>query len=333
MLFDVNAKRKETLHAGFLKGLNVKTDSAKIHALCAYNKISDVFGNIDDIKTMYYFNYCCCPPQDLIRYLLKQTGNADVTCFSWSISRDGITPLIRLRQEGVITNLKFLINYDLKKFSIEAYNILAKHCDKIKKMQLHAKGFLISNDKYKITLISSGNYSSNPRLEAGVLTTDKEVHAHCEDIINLAFERGDDCFVEDLRKEQPTKPNDIKANRDLYLFRGISGSGKTTIATKLCDVVYSNDDYFGGKITKERMPDAITNCFWKVKQAMEDNVAKIGVANHFVIAKDLEKYYYIAKVYGYNVHSLICENRHNGKPNLEAHEIKSMINKMEIKLC
>lgn len=61
---------------------------------------------------------------------------------------------------------------------------------------------------------------------------------------------------------------------------------------------------------------------------------EIVVSNTFTQEWEMDAYYKLAKEYGYNVFSLIVENRHNGvnTHNVPESKIEQMKNRFEIKL-
>lgn len=110
----------------------------------------------------------------------------------------------------------------------------------------------------------------------------------------------------------------------LYIFRGVPGSGKTTVAEHMAEhlhfgdsIICCADDYhmvngeYKWKI--ENQGYAHKSCQTKCETLMKDNVPTIILANTNTTAKEMKPYETIAETYGYTVFYLVVENRHGGK--------------------
>lgn len=114
----------------------------------------------------------------------------------------------------------------------------------------------------------------------------------------------------------------------LYLIRGVSGSGKSYLAERLTKANYSADDYFmrNGKYEyhHSKIADAHAYCQKEVRYAMEDRCPTIAVHNTFTRRWEMEVYYEMAKVYGYNVIEIIvksdCFENEHGVPKAKIDE-------------
>jgi predicted kinase len=134
----------------------------------------------------------------------------------------------------------------------------------------------------------------------------------------------------------------------LILLRGLPGSGKSLLGEVInspifnwsgSNVVLSADDYYINKdgiyeFDVEKITEAHNDCIQRCAKLMSGGSNKIVVANTFVEQWELRPYYEIADRYGYCVHSLVVENRHNGKDSHDVPEetIADMKSKFEIKL-
>lgn len=124
----------------------------------------------------------------------------------------------------------------------------------------------------------------------------------------------------------------------LIILRGLPGSGKTTLAHQIADVVCCADDFFykGGEyqFDPKKLAQAHQQCRDNVKVAMEKGVTKIAVANTATQVWEFEPYLKMAQDFGYQCHSLIVENRHGS---LNCHDVpdtivESMRQRFEIQL-
>ena len=127
--------------------------------------------------------------------------------------------------------------------------------------------------------------------------------------------------------------------KNIYLVRGIPGSGKTTFAKTLEGLHIEADMYFtdeNGVYTFEptKIKDSHKWCNDLVEEWMREEQDKIVVSNTFTQEWEMENYYKLAEQYGYRVTSIIVENRHNGvnEHGVPEDKIEIMKNRFEIKL-
>ena len=133
---------------------------------------------------------------------------------------------------------------------------------------------------------------------------------------------------------------------DLILLRGIPGSGKSTLGNVILNClpnenhhVLSADDYLINdngeyKFNSSKLREAHNDCHEKCAKRMKLEFSKIVVANTFTEEWEMDRYYEMADRYGYRVHSIIVENRHDGKNihGVPEDKLQQMKERFQIKL-
>ena len=106
---------------------------------------------------------------------------------------------------------------------------------------------------------------------------------------------------------------------NLILVRGVSGSGKSTIAPMFENaVLVSTDDFFldeYGEYVFDANSLVINHqfCQLAVRMMMQDDEELIVVHNTFTADWEMDAYFDLAREHGYAVHTIIVENRHGSK--------------------
>lgn len=105
-------------------------------------------------------------------------------------------------------------------------------------------------------------------------------------------------------------------NKILFLLRGLPWSGKSTFSKLLGGVHIEADQYFmeNGeyKFDSSKIKLAHNYCQSQTSAWMDSNVDRIVVSNTFTQEWEMKPYFDLVKTYGYQVFSIIVENRHGG---------------------
>lgn len=127
----------------------------------------------------------------LIVYILKQTGPAHIFLTTYSIAEDSINAIKRKVEQGEILSVRFIIDNRVRSMSPKNFDLLVG-CfpGSYRCRALHAKVALIYNDKYQITLIGSQNATKNPKLERGIIHTDRRIFEFDKKILEHEFDTG-----------------------------------------------------------------------------------------------------------------------------------------------
>jgi len=131
--------------------------------------------------------------------------------------------------------------------------------------------------------------------------------------------------------------------KELILLRGLPGSGKSTLAKMLVgDKDYCHkeaDQYFMDRegnynFKPSKIKDAHAWCKMEIEFVMKYEHSPVVVSNTFTQEWEMDAYYELAAKYGYRVHSLIVENRHNGvnEHGVPEDKLEQMKDRFEIKL-
>lgn len=123
-------------------------------------------------------------------------------------------------------------------------------------------------------------------------------------------------------------------NKVIIVLRGVSGSGKSSVAEYLAElyrigsdgksgdstqrcVVCTADDYFlvNGeyKFDFTKLGQAHAQCLSKFEKALIDKIELVIVANTNTKESEINPYIKLARASGYTVLSLVVENRHANK--------------------
>ena len=296
-------------------GLSVseKSDAETLQWSEKFATMRQAVGVIRKGEVKYFVSRGTWSMYELLKYLLTQTGPAYVDAFTWNISMPAVTVLIDLKERGVIRSMRFLVHSAMKRYTAEAISVLQRHCDRLVLYPNHAKGFLIFNESWTVSVIASANFSNNVNVEAGAISCDPAVwHLHRQWLDPLFAD-------EELRSSNRVEDRDAvtrhppESGRILYLVRGFAAESRTAAARHLADAVFSDDDYFYDlsgiyRFEREKLPRAKAECFNSTRCAMEDRRDRIAVENVFAKERDLADYYALAASYGYRVVSLIAES-------------------------
>lgn len=131
--------------------------------------------------------------------------------------------------------------------------------------------------------------------------------------------------------------------KNLYIVRGLPGSGKSTFAKSLGGTHFEADMFFMKdgeyKFDMTKIKDAHNWCQNSVNSAMIlNNTAGLNetivVSNTFTQEWEMKPYIELAEQYDYRVFSIVVENRHGGinEHNVPEEVLTKMRDRFEIKL-
>lgn len=126
---------------------------------------------------------------ELMFYILKQTGAAHVNMCTWSISQDAIEQITRRFYAGEILSMRFLLDSRVKVCKAKPLQMIAANFPYVI-TSVHAKVVTIENRDWRLSIVSSQNATSNPKLERGVIMVRDDIFEFDKQIFDYEFERN-----------------------------------------------------------------------------------------------------------------------------------------------
>lgn len=163
------AKQAEESHDLTVKTFNQEPVSSQF-AGKADQILKKYIGQIQKDHAIHFITSGRFSMNDLLLYVLKQTGPADVWISTWSISELAIRQIVQKYTEGIIRSISFLIDPRVKNRNPKPLQmVIANFNDTVKLKACHAKVTLIENESWTISIIGSANLTQNPRIERGII--------------------------------------------------------------------------------------------------------------------------------------------------------------------
>lgn len=120
---------------------------------------------------------------DLLIFMLKKTGKAEVFVSTFSISEIALRAINNAVKNGVINSLQCLFDYSIKKNKLNLIYFAKQITSEIYLNANHSKIILIKNKNWKITIIGTANMTTNPKIEAGVIFTEVNIFNEYEKLM------------------------------------------------------------------------------------------------------------------------------------------------------
>lgn len=137
--------------------------------------VAEVFPPIERNHSYHYASAGLWSVHDLLFHLLRQTGPADVTIATWSMTEESVRMLVQGLESRLLRSMRMLIDARVTRRNASAYAFVKAHADQVRVTACHAKVTIIQNDDWAISINGSPNYTNNPRIESGVVTESRVV--------------------------------------------------------------------------------------------------------------------------------------------------------------
>ena len=144
---------------------------------------ASVIGEIRHGETKHVVSAGAWSAEHMIAVIADQIGPADLMLATWSVSDASLARLCGAMESGAIRSCRAIFDWRVKVRKPNAHTMLRASLPAadLRLTNCHAKVYLLAGDTHRITIVSSANLTTNPRIEASVITEGADVHAfHCE---------------------------------------------------------------------------------------------------------------------------------------------------------
>lgn len=112
---------------------------------------------------------------DLIFWFLQQIGPASLTCCTWSVAEDVTSRLVSALADGRLTRCDCLVDWRVQVRTPGFLAVAREKFGRVRVSSCHAKVFVLRNEEWAISCVGSANLTSNPRIEAGHISTSHRI--------------------------------------------------------------------------------------------------------------------------------------------------------------
>lgn len=113
---------------------------------------------------------------DVLKWILAQTGKADVTITSFSISEEFLRRLVYLKHDGLVKSLNIVLDHKATNKTMMLWQMIRQVVEKCYLAENHSKILLVGGKEMKVAVITSQNLTRGNRYESIYITTDGSLY-------------------------------------------------------------------------------------------------------------------------------------------------------------
>jgi hypothetical protein len=151
--------------------------------------IRELISHFKANQTYHYASAGAWNSHELLEQLLKFTGPSRVYFTTWAMSENPVRSILNLIDQGLITELNCVFDLKVQDRAPKVFQLIQGITTRVRLVHCHAKVFVIENDLWGISNSGSANWTRNPRMEAGVLSTDPKIARFHRDWIMRLIEQ------------------------------------------------------------------------------------------------------------------------------------------------
>lgn len=113
---------------------------------------------------------------DVLKWILDQTGQADIAITSFSISEEFLRRLVYLKREGLVKSLNIVLDLKATNKTMMLWQMIRQVVEKCYLAENHSKILLVGGKEMKVAVITSQNLTRGNRYESIYITTDGSLY-------------------------------------------------------------------------------------------------------------------------------------------------------------
>ena len=139
------------------------------------DKLQALIDKIQLNKSVIYVSDGDWSMHDLVMQLLKKYKPADLYITTYALRELAVRQLILAQERKEIMNVNMVLDYRAKIRTPEVFQLAEMNLNKIFMTGIHAKVTVLKTADVCISILGSANWTSNPRIECGMVSMDKQL--------------------------------------------------------------------------------------------------------------------------------------------------------------
>lgn len=164
--------------------------------------ISDILSPLAECPHQAYLSNAL-QVADILKWILNQTGPADVQMTSFSISEEFLRRIFFIEKENLVRSLDIVLDFKATNKTLILWPFIAQTVQNCYLADNHSKLLLVSNEKWKVSVVMSQNLTRGNRFESGSISIDNEIfdnlHRQLDYIITRQSVPFHDIFARTVR--------------------------------------------------------------------------------------------------------------------------------------
>lgn len=139
------------------------------------DKLKQLLNKLSAEKQLHYISDGDWSTHDLIMEMLRKLKPAELFLTTYAIREFSIRQLVLAIERKELLSVNMIADYRAKMRTPEVFQLASQNMTKICLHSIHAKVTVLRSAAACVTIVGSSNLTSNPRIEAGVITLDPGV--------------------------------------------------------------------------------------------------------------------------------------------------------------